>query len=193
MPLEVSPSATPSAITDGLGVALGSIKNEVWAIVSSSPIIFALCLLVAGMVFTTIYRTIRWAPLAFAGKDPERRFSTADRTRLLSRAGNRCEHRVLWSGRCRATTNLHADHVHPHSKGGSSHISNGQVLCSRHNKEKNARIPYNWELRRLAKNRVSYFPQGVSIQVVRKPRRKTCQCASPQSPTFLQHPIDPCD
>lgn len=70
---------------------------------------------------------------------------------IISRAGGRCEFHGLIGGRCRQTESLHADHVHPRSRGGSSSVSNAQALCSRHNKQKAARIPYQWELRRLEK------------------------------------------
>jgi hypothetical protein len=52
----------------------------------------------------------------------------------------------LLFGRCKETAKLHADRVHPHSKGGSTTVANGQLLCTRHNKQKAARIPFNWEL-----------------------------------------------
>jgi hypothetical protein len=67
-------------------------------------------------------------------------------------------------GRCTETEKLHADHVHPHSKGGSTTVANGQVLCSRHNKQKAARIPFNWELWRLEKQRASYFGRTTAVQ-----------------------------
>lgn len=42
---------------------------------------------------------------------------------------------------CGATENLHFDHVIPHSKGGSSEVSeNIQILCARHNMEKRDNI-----------------------------------------------------
>jgi 5-methylcytosine-specific restriction endonuclease McrA len=114
------------------------------------------------------YREIRWAPIAAAGLDPLRRFGGRDRAAILSRAGAQCERQGLLFGRCKETERLQADHVHPHSKGGSTTVANGQVLCSRHNKEKAARIPFNWEIRRLEKQRGSYFPTGQSGAVVRR-------------------------
>ena len=66
-----------------------------------------------------------------------------DRADILSCAGNRCERHSLLFGRRKETEKLHADHVHPHSKGGSTTVANAQVLCSRHNKQKAARIPFN--------------------------------------------------
>ncbi|MDO8731129.1 MAG: HNH endonuclease [Actinomycetota bacterium] len=129
-----------------------------------------LALVAASALSISVYRTIRWTLLGIAGKDPVRRFSATDRALLIARAGHKCEQHFLWFWRCRTTTNLEADHVHPHSKGGKTHIENGQVLCARHNKQKSARIPYNWELRLLAKSRTAYFPPGTSVRVIRRPR-----------------------
>jgi hypothetical protein len=75
----------------------------------------------------------------------------------------------LLLGRCKEAEKLHADHVHPHSRGGSTTVANGQVLL-RYNKQKAARIPFNWELRRLEKQRVSYFPAGDNGADVRRAR-----------------------
>jgi hypothetical protein len=103
-----------------------------------------------------------------AGRDPVRRFGGMDRAAILLRSGGRCEQYGLLFGRCKQTEKLHADYVRPHSKGGSTTVANGQVLCSRHNKQKAARIPFDWELRRLEKKRSSYFPAVVSGAVVRR-------------------------
>lgn len=86
----------------------------------------------------------------------------------MARAGNRCEHHYLHRWRCPDSTTLEADHVHPHSRGGSTTVGNSQVLCKRHNSLKGARIPFTWELRRLATLRRGYFPPGVDPAVVRR-------------------------
>lgn len=86
----------------------------------------------------------------------------------MTRAGGRCEFHGLLGGRCTATQRLQADHVHPHSRGGSTTVGNGQALCARHNRAKAARIPFEWELRRIAKRRTAYYPAGVSGAVVRR-------------------------
>jgi len=141
-----------------------------WLAATSSPwagVVF--CLLILS-VLLRIYRVIRWAPIATAGLDPLRRFKGADRAAILFRAGTQCERHSLLFGRCKETKKLHADHVHPHSRGGSTTVANGQVLCSRHNKQKAARIPFNWELRRLEKQRALYFPAGDNGAVVRRAR-----------------------
>jgi hypothetical protein len=102
------------------------------------------------------------------GRDPVRRFDRADKAELLRRAGGRCEHHGWPFGRCTATELLEADHVHPWSRGGWTHISNGQILCKRHNREKRATIPFNWQLRGLAKRRAAYYPPGQPGTVIRR-------------------------
>ncbi len=100
-------------------------------------------------------------------RDPVRRFSRVQKAEILRRAGHRCEHPQRISGRCPVTTQLEADHVHPHSRGGWTAVENGQALCRRHNKQKRARVPSNGDLRLLARRRVGYFPQGVPTVVIR--------------------------
>jgi CRISPR/Cas system Type II protein with McrA/HNH and RuvC-like nuclease domain len=61
---------------------------------------------------------------------------------ILSRAGGRCEYHGWLLGPCRVTEGLDADHVHPHSRVGWAHISNGQALSKRHNRQKRATVPF---------------------------------------------------
>jgi hypothetical protein len=169
----MTPSSTPSPTStpDPFGAFFGSVGHGMWQAATSSPWVGAVFCLFIVSVMARIYRAIRWAPIAAAGRDPTRGFGRADRALVLSRAGGRCERHGLLFGRCPETERLHADHVHPHSKGGSTTVANGQALCSRHNKQKAARIPFNWELRRLEKKRASYFRAGVSGAVVRRASR----------------------
>ena len=62
---------------------------------------------------------------------------------------------------------MQGDHVHPHSRGGATAVETGQALCRRHNKQKSARVPWQWELSRLAQRRESYFPVGTPTAVLR--------------------------
>ncbi|MGY1771969.1 HNH endonuclease [Blastococcus sp. SYSU D00813] len=101
-------------------------------------------------------------------KDPQRLFVGAERRAVLARAGHRCEHHSWLSGRCSATERLQADHVHPHSHGGATTVANGQALCARHNERKGNRIPWAWELERLARRRSRYAPAGMLTAVVRR-------------------------
>ena len=162
-----APTPSPSPAPNPLGTILGPVAHGIWLGVTSSPWAGAVFCLFVAMVIARMYRSIRWAPIANAGLDPIRRFSGVDRAALISRAGRQCERHSLL-GRCKETEQLHADHVHPYSKGGSTTVANGQVLCSRHNKQKAARIPFNWELRRLEKQRASYYPADASGAVVRR-------------------------
>lgn len=166
-----APTPSPASMPDLVGTIFGSVGHGLWLAATASPwagVVFGLLLV---MVMARIYRAIRWAPIANAGLDPLRRFSGVDRAAVMSRAGGRCERHGLLFGRCKEIEKLHADHVHPHSKGGSTTVANGQVLCSQHNKQKAVRIPFNWELRRLEKQRALYFPADASGAVVRRESR----------------------
>lgn len=139
-----------------------------WTVVSSSP--WVLVLLTAAVVYTAarIYLRLRWLPLAIRGRDPQRRFAGSARAAVLARAGSRCEHHTLFLWRCRTNGRLEIDHVHPHSRGGSTTLANGQALCATHNKRKGARIPFTWELRLLARRRARYAPAGMPTTVIRR-------------------------
>ena len=126
-------------------------------------------------------------------EDPERRFSRAEKAEILRRAGGRCEHHHMLYGRCGEQIRLEADHVHPHSRGGWTHVANGQALCRRHNKAKWASVPTNGELRRLARRRTSYVPPGVPVQVVRRAPKGTHvpPPAPPPVKTLMAPPVAP--
>ncbi|MGY1728090.1 HNH endonuclease [Geodermatophilus sp. SYSU D01062] len=142
----------------------GDVLRGVLASVLEKPWLVAL---LALMTVSAVVRLVRGVIHGLHPRDPVRRFSQADKRVILGRAGHRCEHHSLIDGRCRATEDLQADHVHPHSRGGATSIGNGQALCPRHNKQKSARVPWNWELRRLARRRGAYFPPGTPTAVVR--------------------------
>ncbi len=97
------------------------------------------------------HRIIRHAFFTFAAeqdhtmltKDDRRAFSESDRIEIYRRDNGLCQYchsegkpekeaRVDWS-------EYDADHVIPHSKGGQTDISNGQVLCRHHNRSKGAK------------------------------------------------------
>lgn len=132
----------------------------------NSPWLAAITVL---LVVNTVVRALRALIHGRHRPDAQRRFSASQRGIILSRAGRRCEHTSLLFGRCDETDRLHADHVHPHSRGGLTAVENGQALCARHNKQKAARVPWNWELDRLARRRRAYFPAGMDTSVVRRP------------------------
>jgi HNH endonuclease len=166
-----APSPSPAVTQDPIGTILGPVWHGIWLGATSSPWTGVLFVLFVVMVMGRLYRVIRWAPIAMARRDQVRRFGGQYRVALLMRAGGRCEWHGVLSGRCQETKNLQGDHVHPYSRGGSTTVGNGQVLCSRHNKRKADRIPFNWQLRRLEAQRASYFPAGVSGMVVRRASR----------------------
>ncbi|MGY1606377.1 HNH endonuclease [Geodermatophilus sp. SYSU D00700] len=124
-----------------------------------------------GLVFlNAVVRRIPGLVYGRRRRDPQRCFVRADKRVILERAGHRCEHHSWLGGRCQATEDLQADHVHPHSRGGSTSVANGQALCPRHNTRKAARVPWTWELERLARRREAYFPAGAPTVVVRHGR-----------------------
>ena len=63
--------------------------------------------------------------------DNQRDFTKKQRQEIEDRDGCVCKH-----DGCDVTENLHVDHIKPWSKGGKTHIDNGQLLCSEHNLKK---------------------------------------------------------
>jgi hypothetical protein len=59
-------------------------------------------------------------------------------------------------------------------------------LCRRHNREKSARLPWNWQLNRLAKRRASYFPLNHDPIVVRQ-RPPPARVATPTPTPSPRH------
>jgi hypothetical protein len=141
--------------------------HGLWAGVTASPWTVAVA---AVFVLLVVVRLVHGVAHPRSNRDPVRRFSRHDKGELLRRAGGRCERYGWVTGRCKVTTGLEADHVHPHSRGGWTNVSNGQALCRRHNRSKSAMIPFNWQLRGIAKRRVAYYPPGVPGTVVRRAR-----------------------
>jgi hypothetical protein len=149
----VSPFAIVGPIVDGIWRGATS---SVWTM---AAFLVLLVLAVVRVVHGVLYPS--------NVRDPVRRFSRAQRSLILARAGGRCEHHGLLTKRCRETQKLEADHIHPHSRGGQTHVDNGQALCRAHNRSKRAAIPFNWQLRTLERQRASYYPPGQLSAVVR--------------------------
>jgi 5-methylcytosine-specific restriction endonuclease McrA len=157
--------AGQSATTSG--VDLDSILGQLEDVLNASSSAPWVAGFFAVMAFSTLVRGVRRVVHGRHPKDPQRRFSGFQREEIFTRAGNRCEHHSWPFGRCGETDHLQADHVHPHSWGGATAIENGQVLCRRHNKQKAARVPWNWQLARLARRRGAYFPPDTPRAVIR--------------------------
>lgn len=139
-----------------------------WSVISSSPWVLVLFSIGSLVIHTRLYLRVRWAQVSLRGRDPQRRFTGSARQAVMSRAGYRCEHQYFYRWRCAETTQLEADHIHPHSRGGSTSVANGQVLCKRHNRLKGARIPFTWETLRLESLRHRYFGPGYDPTVIRR-------------------------
>ncbi len=69
-------------------------------------------------------------------KDPQRNFTKEQREEILDTAGRKC----AGCGTSLSKSNYHADHKHPHSKGGKTTLSNGRALCS----DCNRRLGNKW-------------------------------------------------
>jgi len=98
-------------------------------------------------------------------KDPQRSFTSAQRAQGFARALNQCEHFNVFGRRC-TDGPTHGDHHHPHSKGGSTTLSNFVALCSRHNLTKSNHVPTHFATRRLERRRRAYFPRDVRTDIV---------------------------
>jgi 5-methylcytosine-specific restriction endonuclease McrA len=66
-------------------------------------------------------------------KDPKRGFSDAQRCAIWNLSPHKCAdcHTAL-----NDLSEMHADHVVPHSKGGQTSVANGQPLCKQCNLKK---------------------------------------------------------
>lgn len=93
-------------------------------------------------------------------KDPQRGFTSQQRSECFRRAGNRCEMETIWFGRCLGTAE-HADHWLPHSRGGATNLANAVAACARHNLAKSDTVPSAWETARLERRRRHYFPESL--------------------------------
>lgn len=134
------------------------------------PILEKLAPLLWWVIPVVLAVRIFFAPMPGRGpsnreRDPWRGFRFAQRTEVLERAGGRCEATafLLW-GRC-SDPATEVDHVFPHSKGGPTIPSNGQALCSGHNRSKSSLTPPWWYTRSLEKRRRGYFPTGTDVRV----------------------------
>lgn len=167
-PAPVSPSPTSPAFD--AKTLFKDVVHSFATVIANSPWLGVLFVL---LVMTAVVGAVRAVIHSGHPKDVVRRFSQPDRRVIFARAGNQCEHHVPILGRCRTTTALEADHIHPHSRGGWTSVSNGQALCQRHNRQKSTRVPWDWQLHKLAKRRATYFVPGHDPIVVRHrtPRR----------------------
>ena len=163
-----TPAPQPPAAANPLHAVLHGFWIGLEQTATRNPWIVA----VVGLVLVTaIVRSARVA-IHSGPRDPVRRFPRRDKAVLLARAGHRCEHHGLF-GRCMSTDRLEADHIHPHSRGGWTHVSNGQILCKGHNQAKRANIPWDRSLRKISERRASYYPQDADRTIVRRPTTRS--------------------
>jgi 5-methylcytosine-specific restriction endonuclease McrA len=156
----------PAKPTPQVGTILHELWHGVWTVLTASP---WLALVLAVALVVSVTRFVR-SVIHTGPRDPLRRFTAEQRRTIFLHAGGRCEHHSRIFGRCRVTEKLEADHIHPHSRGGWTEIRNGQALCHSHNRTKRAAVPFEYQLRALAKRRSRYFPAGVPTVVTRHAR-----------------------
>ena len=113
------PPATPPT-ENPLHAFVHGFLTEIADVASRHPWVpVVLGLIVASTLVSSARKAIHDGP-----RDPVRCFSRSDKALLLAWSGHRCEHHGLF-GRCEATERLEADHIHPHSRGGWTRVSNG--------------------------------------------------------------------
>lgn len=160
------PPATPPT-ENPLHAFVHGFLTEIADVASRHPWVpVVLGLIVASTLVSSARKAIHDGP-----RDPVRCFSRSDKALLLAWSGHRCEHHGLF-GRCEATERLEADHIHPHSRGGWTRVSNGQILCRAHNRAKRANIPWDRSLRKMSERRAAYYPAGVHRAIVRRQPRQ---------------------
>jgi hypothetical protein len=145
------------AIGAGIAVVFGALG----AIYDFSPTVLWLCLgffglIVAGVTLSNV--------IGGRARDTQRMFNSAQRRQLSKLCGGRCEHKSWLWGRCRGPAE-HADHIYPWSRGGSTTLGNGQMLCAWHNLTKGALIPSTLYIVRLERRRERYYPLDVNPRV----------------------------
>lgn len=82
-------------------------------------------------------------------RDPVRLYTWHQKKQLINVAAGRCEHKhPLWR-RC-PQRGAEDNHIVPWSRGGRTTLSNGQLLCRKHNRRKSDIMPslfYRWRLK----------------------------------------------
>lgn len=97
-------------------------------------------------------------------KDPQRMYTSEQRTESFARAGGQCEYLGWGFMRCRSQAE-HADHFFPHSKGGATSLLNCVASCAHHNTSKGAKILPKRQGTFLKMRRRRYYPAGIPVDV----------------------------
>lgn len=125
---------------------------------------------ILGALFLLIAPLPGRGPRLIQKHDPWRRFKGDARRQVMSRAGNQCEGSVFFGwGRCSEPA-AEVDHIYPWSRGGPTLPSNGQALCTSHNRRKGAMRPAWWYVLSLERRRRSYFPPSADLRVTARAR-----------------------
>lgn len=97
-------------------------------------------------------------------KDPQRMYTSEQRTESFARAGGQCEYLGWGFMRCRSQAE-HADHFFPHSKGGATSLLNCVASCAHHNTSKGAKVLPKRQGTFLKMRRRRYYPAGIPVDV----------------------------
>jgi hypothetical protein len=147
-----------SGIHPAVGAFLGAAGEGLftagfWAAAHPVPVAAVFAIVAVPALIASL---IRMLPRAIA-KDPVRLYTSDQRRVGGDRAEGRCEMEGVFFTRCRRPGE-HGDHWFPHSKGGSTSMTNFVWACARCNTSKGARVPTFWETTRLEWRRRRYFP-----------------------------------
>jgi 5-methylcytosine-specific restriction endonuclease McrA len=91
-----------------------------------------------------LFKYLKEAGLALIEKDTKRAFNEGERIAIYKSAKGVCavckEHGKSDEEATVSWDEYEADHLTPHSKGGTTSIENAQLLCRYHNRSKGAKI-----------------------------------------------------
>lgn len=138
-----------------------------------STVVATLVKVVSVLLVVNIVRQLFYLVVPTSRLAKRRRFTLTQYHVIMKRAGWRCEHHNLLYGRCRFTSNLQADHVHPHARQGQTEVANGQALCTLHNALKWAWVPSFFATWNLERRRRKYFPAWAEVGIIRYGDRKS--------------------
>ena len=160
--------AEPETAGADPGDIAGEVLKNVLAEVLSTPWLIGLLVLLAIGKLVQLGRVIVHGQ---HGRDPRRTFPRAEKAELLERAGHRCEHHSWLLGRCRETEALQADHVHPHSRGGTTVLENGQAFAAgtTSGRRRGCRGTGNWPAWKSAGRPTSHRASSRPLSAVDRP------------------------
>jgi 5-methylcytosine-specific restriction endonuclease McrA len=162
-PVVIPDPASTDPVTGGanafLSWAQGALGQLAHAVAWSVDHPWLIGVLVGVLVLTAVVRLVRaHRPVT---KDPQRAYTSEQRTESFSLAGGQCEYTSSFLlFRCRRPAE-HADHLFPWSRGGATSLANCVAACQHCNLSKGAKLLPAWRKRLLVRRRRRYYPAGV--------------------------------